>query len=163
MMLFKDHAVKIFEADLENRAVQIADSLSALLSGDSVETSGNMGGGNMHNSTMWSGRYGSYLRFIDEIAMADVWIVDEGLNSSWEGRGTNSNIITVICPRMPKMWSIMFLRGETVISQGFSGLLETPTLTVGTPIVQEGQVVGLCFSIPQWKGWSRQSGMGCGF
>ena len=54
--------------------MSIADTVSDLLSGTrygSGQRMGMMGGG--------QGGYMAYLQFIDDIAMADVWIVDENL------------------------------------------------------------------------------------
>lgn len=61
LALFRDHAVKINRMAMEQQAVSIADTLSSF-------QRGSMGG------------YGAYLRFLDKLALADVWIVAGNLD-----------------------------------------------------------------------------------
>ena len=70
--LFRAQTIEDNQNNLEARAVSIAGALAEYLSGSE---SGNMGA-----NGSGKGGYGSYLRFIDDIAMSDVWIVDENLN-----------------------------------------------------------------------------------
>ena len=56
--LFRSHTVEINRTTMEQKAVSIAKTLSSF-------GAGNRGG------------YGAYLRFLDELAMAEVWVIDE--------------------------------------------------------------------------------------
>ncbi|MBK5262515.1 MAG: two-component sensor histidine kinase, partial [Peptostreptococcaceae bacterium] len=86
MMLFKANTIEMYKADLEKRATVITGTLSEFMSGDTSTTSGvpgSKGGSGGYGGAVISGGaggYGAYLKFLDEIAMADVWIVDENLN-----------------------------------------------------------------------------------
>lgn len=88
-----------------------------------------------------SGGYGVYLRFLDDIAMADVWIVDENLELITSGMaGRQYNYADL--PQDAKVVVKEVFEGNTTFSKGFSDLLNTPTLTVGTPIQSGGKVIG---------------------
>ena len=88
------------------------------------------------------GGYGAYLRFIDDIAMSDVWIVDQNLNlitnSQMSGQSYNYADLPSDADKVVKE----VFTGKTTFSQGFSSLLDVPTLTVGTPINADGQIIG---------------------
>lgn len=124
--LFRNYTIELHQAELEERAVTMAGNLSEFVSGTN--------GGRMQ------GGYGAYLRFLDEIAMADVWIVNEDLELMAQN------------PMMPRNYSELppdaadvvktVFEGSTTFSEGFSGLLETSTLTVGTPIWSGERIVG---------------------
>lgn len=124
--LFRSYTIELHKEELEKRAVTMAGTLSEFVSGAN--------GGRMQ------GGYGAYLRFLDEIAMADVWIVNENLE------------LTAQNPMMPRNYSQLpedaadvvktVFQGSTTFSEGFSDLLKTPTLTVGTPIWSGDRIVG---------------------
>ena len=63
-VLFAWRTAEIHEAELKKRAVSIADTLSQF------SQRGQKGRGQ-------SGGYGAYMRFLDEIAMSEVWLADE--------------------------------------------------------------------------------------
>ena len=69
--LFRAQTIKEHRNDLEARAASIALALADYMGNTSSGGKGTMSG---------MGGYGAYLRFVDDIAMADVWIVDENLN-----------------------------------------------------------------------------------
>jgi signal transduction histidine kinase len=73
--------------------------------------------------------------------MSDVWIVDENLNLIMENQMSGKATITPIFRRMPTGLTEVF-EGKTTFSEGFSSLLDAPTLTVGTPIEVDGEIVG---------------------
>jgi hypothetical protein len=73
--------------------------------------------------------------------MADVWIVDENLElitSGMAGRQYNYADLPQDADAVVKE----VFQGNTTFSEGFSDLLNVPTLTVGTPIESGGKVVG---------------------
>lgn len=131
--LFRAKMVQEQKNEMEARAVSIAASLA-----DFMGASG--GGGFSAGST--KGGYGSYLRFIDEIAMTDVWIVDEDLNLITAGKTSGRDYnFSDLPPDAGQVVEEVFV-GKTTFSEGFSSLLSAPTLTVGTPIESGGIILG---------------------
>ncbi len=123
MTLFKSHTIKVQKADLEKRAVTISTTLTKLM------------------SDKQSG-YGGYLRFLSDIAMTDVWIVDENLQLITVGHMANPQYNYGDLPQDAEIVVKEAFKGNTIFSEGFSKLLNTPTLTVGTPIKSGERVVG---------------------
>jgi hypothetical protein len=95
MTLFKNHTIELQKADLEKRAVTMANTLSEF-----------MGGANSGMGT--KGGYGAYLRFLDEIAMTDVWIVDENLELITSGHTVDQQYNYADLPQMRKLLSKKF-------------------------------------------------------
>jgi signal transduction histidine kinase len=136
MALFKSHTIDLYETDMEKRAVTIAATLSEALS----ETkSGGMGSG-MGNGMQ--GGYGAYLRALDEVALTDVWVVDENLELITNGRMGTGTYSYVDLPQDADTVVKEVFKGNTTFGEGFSDLLDKPTLTVGTPIYAGGKVIG---------------------
>ena len=141
LTLFKNHTIELEKADMEKRSVAIAETLSGLMSNSTGEEMMSMGRG---AGMMGTGQGGlmPYLRFLDDIAMADVWIVDENLGlmtiGHMENRKYNYGDLPVDAEAVVKN----VFRGETTFSEGFSQMLDTPTLTVGTPIREGEKVIG---------------------
>ena len=131
--LFRAQTIKEHRNDLEARAASIALALADYMGNTSSGGKGTMSG---------MGGYGAYLRFVDDIAMADVWIVDENLNliSSSPMSGEEYNYADL--PEGADLVVKEVFNGNTTFSEGFSGLLSAPTLTVGTPITIDGQIFG---------------------
>ena len=131
MVLFKNHTMQLQKTELQKRAETMADTISDFAN-SSGSGSGMMGSGRMG--------YGAYLRFLNDIAMTDVWIVDENLDLI-----TGGPMIQYQYSDLPqdadKVVKEVF-QNKTTFSEGFSGLLNKPTLTVGTPIVSDGKVIG---------------------
>ncbi len=132
--LFRSYTINSTKAELEKRAVTIANTLSGLHIGSA-------GSGQYKGYGEMGGGYGAYLRFIDDIAMSDVWIVDENLQLITSGlRGNNYNYAEL--PKNAETVVKNVFAGSTTFSEGFSDLLKAPTLTVGTPIRSGGQITG---------------------
>jgi signal transduction histidine kinase len=125
--LFRENAMKVSRDAL----VQRAESMSAALSNLSGNGSGGMGMG---------GGMGAYVRFLDEIAMTDVWIVDQDLALISAGHMTAVTYSDL--PQDAESVVARVFTGETTVSESFSGLFGTPTITVGTPISSNGAVTG---------------------
>ncbi|HPE15803.1 MAG TPA: HAMP domain-containing sensor histidine kinase [Oscillospiraceae bacterium] len=135
IVLFRDQTKKENQDDLKTRAISIAGALSEYMGGDTDSGGrGAMGGG--------TGGYGAYLRLIDDIAMADVWVVDEDLNLIMDSRMPGSAYHYTDLPADADEVVTAVFQGETTFSESFSSLLNAPTLTVGTPISVDGTVVG---------------------
>ncbi|WP_283608645.1 sensor histidine kinase [Faecalispora anaeroviscerum] len=134
MTLFKNHTMELHKSDLQKRAVTMAGTLSEYISGTNNSGGGIMGSGQMG--------YGAYLRFLDKIAMTDVWIVDENLQLITAGHMANQQYNYADLPQDAETVVKEVFQGKTTFSEGFSNLLNTPTLTVGTPIQSGGKVIG---------------------
>lgn len=137
MMLFNSHTIEFQKSELKNRAVTITDTVSNLLSDAPYNPGSRMG-----MSGGGQGGYMAYLRFLDDIAMADVWIVDENLQLITIANMGHQSFNYADLPKEAGTVVEEVFQGETTFSEGFSDLLKTPTLTVGTPILQNGKVVG---------------------
>ncbi len=89
--------------------------------------------------------YSAYVRYLGDIAMSDIWIVDDQLNlivpPSREGK--NDNFAYGDLPTNAEKVVFSVLEGETTFSDSFSTLLGVQTLTVGTPIKYNNQTVGV--------------------
>lgn len=144
MSLFKNNTIEIHKNDIERRALTIAETISELLEGSSV-LPGIQGGGmgmGMGGMMNMQGSIGSYLRNVDEIAMADVWIVDENLNLLTIGPLAQMHYTYSDMPEDADVVVKDVFDGSTTFSEGFSDMLNAPTLTVGTPIVSGNEIIG---------------------
>lgn len=143
MSLFKNNAINIHKKELENRALTIAETISELTEGSGLNfgvSSGRMMG--MGGMMSMQGGIGSYLRNLDDIALADAWIVDEGLNLLTTGSMAHMQYAYADLPEDADIVVKDVFNGETTFSQGFSQLLDTPTITVGTPIRSGKEIIG---------------------
>jgi len=150
--LFRAQTIKEHKNDLETRAVSIASALS-----DYMGSSAGIGKGMMGNGM---GGYGAYLRFIDDIAMSDVWIVDENLNLITNSQMSGQNYNYADLPSDADKVVKEVFTGRTTFSEGFSSLLDIPTLTVGTPIEVGGQIIGAVLLHSPVKGISDATAQG---
>ena len=140
ILLFKNNAVEIHKNDLEGRVLTIADTISELMDGTSLNLGPGMG---RHGGMMgMQGGLGLYIRNLDDIAMADAWIVDEDLNLLITGSMSHMQYNYADLPQDADIVVKNVFKGETTFSEGFSTLLETPTLTVGAPITTNGEIIG---------------------
>ncbi len=137
MMLFKAHTIELQKEEMEKRAITIAETVSNLLDDWGYGTGAGMG--------MMSGGhagYMSYLRYIDDIAMSEVWIVDENLELLTGNHMVSGSFNYGDLPEDAESVVEEVFLGNTAFTEGFSKLMDAPTLTVGTPIVLDGVVVG---------------------
>lgn len=145
LMLFRNHTLNLQKEELKDRALQIASTLSEFSSPASESDSGF---GRTRSGYAGGSGYGAYLRFIDDIAMTDVWIVDENMELLTLGLGQNAkeettrNYLYSDLPEDADAVVQEVFQGKTTFSQGFSNLLAAPTLTVGTPIRSGDLVIG---------------------
>lgn len=149
--LFKNHTVEVYKNDMEKRAVAISETLSKYIS-----TSGNVGmGGRQAGQAM-------YLRFLGDIAMTDVWIVDEDLNLITLKQVNNAQYNFADLPDDAGIVVAEAFKGKSTFSEGFSDLLSTPTLTVGAPIKSEGKVIGVLLLHSPVEGMTKATTQGYG-
>jgi signal transduction histidine kinase len=142
MSLFKNNTIQIHKNDIERRALNIAATISELLESSSAFYGTPGGGMGMGMGGMMQGSIGSYLRNVDDIAMADVWIVDESLNLMTIGPLAQMHYTYSDLPEDADVVVKNVFDGSTTFSEGFSDMLNTPTLTVGTPIVSGNEIIG---------------------
>ena len=129
-MLFRNHTIAMHRADLERRAVTIAATLSELMSGT------------MPAMGPRSGGFGAYFNFLDDIAMTDVWIVNEDLQLLMSSQMGGRSVEYKDLPRdAERVVDAVFL-GNTTFSEDFTNLLDDPSLTIGTPITANNKVIG---------------------
>jgi len=131
--LFKNNVISMHKIELENRAVNLAEAISKL-AGSSHLDFGRMHG-RMGGMMDMQGGLGSYLRNLDSIAMDDAWIVDENMNLLTTGTMSNMHYSYADLPEDANVVVKDVFKGETTFSEGFSKLLNTPAITVGTPII----------------------------
>lgn len=129
LALFRNHTIDLNRTTMEKKAISIADTLASF-----QRAGGGRGRGGKSG-------YGAYLYFLDELAMAEVWIVDEQLNLLTHGQGDNQTNYEALPENAGNIVTRVFA-GELTYGAEFSGLLGTPSLTVGAPIKLEGKVVG---------------------
>lgn len=120
-VLFAWHTAEIHEAELKERAMSIADTLSEF-----SQKGGYRGRGK-------SGGYGAYLRFIDEIAMSEVWLADEHAQTIQVCQ-TNSSLSYSDLPAGAEELISQVFVGNVVSNTEFSPLLDVPSITVGAPV-----------------------------
>ncbi len=154
-VLFREHTVALNRASMEARAVSVADTLAQLplqeagepYGGDPGQTvlpSQGMGGGKGYGGGSGGGNglgYGSYLRYLDQLAMAEIWVVDQDLHLLTYGHGQAPSDSSQLPQNAEEIVHRVF-EGEVTYGEEFSGLLETPSLTVGAPIRRGETVVG---------------------
>lgn len=128
VVLFRQSAVQMNRDALRQRAEAMASALSGYASGETGATGHRAG-------------YGAYLKLLDEIAMTDVWVVDRDLNLITAGRPDLVYAYQDLPPDAEAVVASVF-GGATTFSESFSGLLDAPTITVGTPILANGTVIG---------------------
>ncbi len=133
--LFREHTIRLQQTELKQRAETMASALSGIMTGNNPGMAGMRGGG--------MGGYGVYLRFLDEIAMTDVWLVDEDLSLITVGPMSYPPYSYADLPANAEAVVKAAFQGNTTFGTGFSELLQTPTLTVGAPIRAGEAVLGV--------------------
>lgn len=135
MVLFRSHTIELYKTDLEKRALSIAATLSQAPNENRGSVGNRPGAGKQ-------GGYGAYLRALDEVALTDVWVVDENLGLITNGKMSSGQYMYSDLPQDAEMVVEEAFKGKTAFSEGFSNLLDKPSLTVATPIYAGGKVVG---------------------
>lgn len=172
-LLFWQQTETLKKQELEQRAVKIAQALAdtreQMLTWQERMEKRQMAGEreNRHEERMSTTRmpwgYGSMLRFLSSSAADDVWVVDPEHNLEVRTRANQpGRTITYkdLPPDADQVVSEAF-GGKTVLSQGFSTLLQMPTMTVGTPIIDKGgAVVGVVLLHAPLSGVQEAAGQG---
>ncbi len=141
--LFRSHTMDMHKAELERSANSIASALS-----DVYDTSQypdiwmGMGMGNNMTSGRQKAYLAAYLRLMDQITVSDIWVVDENLELLTVRQMGRSPWQYTDFPEDAEILVEQVFQGKTTFSESFSNLMNTPSLTVGTPIVSGKRVVG---------------------
>jgi signal transduction histidine kinase len=117
-IMFRDYTLRLNMGNLEARAEQIAASLSSYGRGMV------RGGGNMNSA----------MRLLSEAEGTDIWLVDSAGKLVSLGR-MQSNPGYGPLPEGSRALLDEVFQGKTVRSQAFSSLLNQPTITVATPVL----------------------------
>lgn len=133
MTLFKNHTLDMHKLDLEKRGSNIANTLSELM--DNAQSNNAMHGSNKMG-------FGLYIKLLDDIAMTDVWIVDSNLQLLTSGHMGNRNYSYKDLPPDAEVVVNEVFKGKTNFSEGFSTLLNAPTITLGIPIILKNNIIG---------------------
>ncbi len=147
--LFKNNVLNTQKDDMLERAELIAGTVSEYMRTDDSGVSdgksagyGNGGASGGAGSGVSSiGGMGIYLKFIDDIADASVWLVDKDLNLI-TGNVSHASYSYEDLPEDAERVVSEVFTGGTTFSEGFSSLLDMPTLTVAMPITVDGEIVG---------------------
>lgn len=118
--LFTQHTAKLHEDELKTRALAIAETLSQFSK-------------QQQQGRRMSGGYGAYLKFLDEIAMSEVWLADEHAQIIKTGH-RNSALSYRELPSGAEALIQQVFTGAVVSNREFSPVLGTPSITVGTPV-----------------------------
>lgn len=129
MLLFQNYSLNLNRNNLEDRANKIAKTIPNYLSDNKMGVRG----------------FGMYLNVINEIEANNVWIIDNDLNLI---TGANQHLKHDYkysdLPKNAEHVISEVLKGEAVFSEEFTSLLESQTLTVGVPIINEAnQILGV--------------------
>ncbi len=131
-VLSSQHTMALYRRDLQTRAETVAKTMYGFLSGTAKPIRNNGGhGGGEHSGT----GFGAYMTYLDELAMADVWVVDSESKTITPGSGHHTQ--EIVYGELPPDGEELIdraLRGETAFSESFSGFLGERTLSVGVPI-----------------------------
>ncbi len=136
LALFANYNTELHVTDLKDRAANISQTLSGFF-----ETG--LPGEATHGPRQGQGGgFGAYMRFLDDVAMSDVWVVDSQLEQITRSHG-QSTLTYRDLPAGAEATIRQALDGTTAVSRGFSDVVGRPTITVATPIItSDGQVVG---------------------
>lgn len=85
---------------------------------------------------------GAYLRFLEDIAMTDIWIVDRNLEQVERSHGQKTLSYKDLPPGAEEV-VLAALQGRTTFSESFGTFIGAPSITVATPITfADGWVAG---------------------
>ena len=133
MVLFRNHTMKINKDEMVTRATSMANRISGYIGND--------------DGQKVKGNLGAYIKFIEDIAGTDVWIIDDSMNLLTSGfhKGIKSKKYNYSdLPKNAEQIVNEVFQDRTVFSEDFSSILSQPTLTVGVPIkINEDKVVGV--------------------
>lgn len=131
------------------QAKAIASSATPVMCGDITSLSGNAAmdshhmedaqAGGMGRMGMGQGRgYGSFIRSVQLVSMADVWLVNREDGLVTRGHA-NNNFVSSELPADAELIITKAFDGEIAFSESFNDWLEQPAITVAAPVFDEEQ------------------------
>lgn len=134
-ILFSRHNMDVHKAQLESRATRISESLAGFWTDGAEQEQG-------HGMMGQGMGYGAYLRFLDDIAMTSVWIVDRNLKQITRGHG-QTTLEYKDLPSGAEDVITAAMDGSTTFSESFGSFLGAPSITVAARItLQTGEIAG---------------------
>lgn len=135
--LFSKQTVTLHTEEMTRRATVIADTLNDYFT-KQEETNHNTNSSNHgmmgSGSSMQMGMgYSSFLKFMDQFAMDDIWVVDENADTITVGHGMHSKEYDALPNNAQEVIKKVYT-GKTATSDAFSNFIGEPTVTVGAPI-----------------------------
>ncbi|MBP2100199.1 sensor histidine kinase [Enterococcus rivorum] len=130
-VLFSKQTITIHTEEMTRRAAVIAETLDGYFSKNDRNEM-NPQGGKRHGMGMGMG-YGSFIQFMDKLAMDDIWIVDENANTITIGSTMHHKEYSELPDNAQNVIKKVY-QGKTTTSEEFSNVLGEPTVTVGAPI-----------------------------
>ena len=160
LLLFTRHTEEIYRADMQERAEAIAAGVADYLEDGSpaldevpVIAKGSANGKQTGTAllaqigaTGTTGRnntsgYNTYITAIQDIAMGEVWIVDQSAETISVGTGKKAITYAELPSAALALVDEVF-EGDVAFTEGFSPLLEDTSITVGAPVLSsEGEVI----------------------
>lgn len=116
LMLFSQNTAQLHREELKTRAEAIARTMTTFVQGETVR------------------RYGAYMRFIDDIAMSDVWVIDRALQVISVGTGGVLNYAEL--PENARQVTEKVFEMETTVSDSTHVISSNQSVVVGAPIFQ---------------------------
>ncbi|OTN87955.1 hypothetical protein A5819_000405 [Enterococcus sp. 7E2_DIV0204] len=141
--LFSKQTITIHTEEMTRRATVIAETLSDYF--DEQETT-NESNSSMHGmmgsgSSMKMGMgYSSFLHFMDQLALDDIWIVDENADTITVGHGMHNKEYSELPENAQDVIKRVYA-GKTTNSDAFSHFIGKPTVTVGAPVTNNDGTV----------------------
>ncbi|MGL4283778.1 ATP-binding protein [Eubacterium aggregans] len=136
--MFSRLTTAIYKDNLEELAEAVANSMSGFISEEAARSEAEHGKGYGQSESF--GKHSYYLRFIDDAAGADSWIVNaDGSTFSLDNGDTTeqSDLSDEGMALLPQVFE-----GETVTHEHQGGFLAVPAILVGTPVPDgEGNVI----------------------
>ena len=130
-VLFSRHSTDVHKDDLGRRAERMAATLGELMVADEPEGRSRMQVPGRGGKVGGQG-YRAYLRFLDDIALTDVWVVDENREQIVRNQGKHDLPYKEL-PASADEVVRAALSGQTTYSEDFGTILGAPSLTVAAP------------------------------
>ena len=134
--LFRNQVIELNKEELLSRA----EAMAKVLTANTMSMPAGQGHG--MSSSGRTGMYGSYLRFFNDLTDANVWVVDADLQVITNLSAQGQQVIYADLPIDAETVVKQVFLGKSTFSEGFSSLLDAPTLTVGVPIKTDQVVTG---------------------
>ncbi len=140
--LLSSHTFSAKKQEMSAQAAAIATSLAGV-EADAEAAPRGRGAGRMQGSPggPWGSGTGATLRLLDAVTAGNAWVVDENMQLITGSQGMRTYQYADLPLAAEQLVSEAF-QGKEAFSEGFSDLLQTPTLTLARPLYTGQQVTG---------------------